>query len=63
MNVSGDEAARFNAVRLDDFRCVNDGVLIEADELSGLVRWKDAAGEQKVTTLGERQIKLVPRAR
>ena len=61
--VSGDEAKRFNAVRLDSFACVNEGELLEADEQTGMVRWKDRSGEQKVVTLGERTIKLVSRAR
>lgn len=63
MNVSGEDAARFNAVRLDSFLNVNDGELVEADEQSGLVRWKDKAGEVKEKTLGSHAIKITPRAR
>lgn len=61
--VSGEEAARFNAVRLDSFACVNDGVLVEADDQSGMVKWKDKAGEIKTATLGEHAIRIIPRAR
>lgn len=63
MIVSGEEAARFNAVRLDSFACVNDGVLVEADDVSGLVKWRDKSGEVKSATLGDHQIRIVPRAR
>lgn len=63
MNVSGDDAKRFNAVRLDSFANVNEGELLEANELSGVVRWKDKAGEEKSVALGEHRIKIIPRAR
>ena len=61
--VSGEEAARFNAVRLDSFACVNEGVLVEADDVTGVVRWKDKADAIKVVTLGDHAIRIVPRAR
>jgi len=38
--VSGEDAARFNAVRLDNFENANRGELVEADDLTGLVRYK-----------------------
>lgn len=63
MNVSGEEAARFNAVRLDSYACVNEGELVEANDATGLVKWKDKAGEIKEKTLGEHQIRIIPRAR
>lgn len=63
MNVSGEDAARFNAVRLDSYANVNDGELIEANDLTGLVKWKDRAGEVREKTLGEHQIRIIPRAR
>ena len=63
MTVTGEEAARFNAVRLDSFSNVNDGELVEADTLTGRVAWKDNAGVLKTITLGDHRIMLVPRAR
>lgn len=61
--VSGEEAARFNAVRLDSFACVNEGELVEADDLTGLVKWKDKAAVVREQTLGAHAIRIVPRAR
>lgn len=63
MIISGEDAKRYNAVRLDSFLNVNDGELVEADEQSGLVRWKDRAGEVREKTLGAHAIKITPRAR
>lgn len=61
--VSGEEAARCNAVRLDSFLNVNDGELVEADDVSGLVRWRDRAGEVRETTLGAGAIRITRRGR
>lgn len=61
--VSGDDAAGFIAVRLDSYACVNDGVLIEANEQTGLVRWRDKAGEEKRAELGAGSIKIIAKAR
>lgn len=58
-SVQGDDAKRFNAVRLDSFANVNTGELVEADEQSGLVRWKDTGDTVKSVTLGDHAIKLV----
>ena len=63
MTVTGEEAARFNAVRLDSFSNVNDGELVEADTLTGKVAWKDKAGVLKTVTLGDHCITLVTRTR
>lgn len=63
MTVSGEEAARFNAVRLDSFATVNMGALIAADEQTGAVRWKDKTGTEKSVTLGAHAIRIIPRAR
>lgn len=63
MNVSGDEAKRFNAVRLDSYACVNTGELIAADEQTGAVRWKDKTGTEQSVTLGSHAIRITPRAR
>lgn len=63
MNVTGEEAKRFNAVRLDNFANANAGELVEADDQTGLVKWKDSVGEVKSVTLGAHAIRIVPRAR
>ena len=63
MNVSGEDAKRFNAVRLDSYANVNEGELVEADEQTGHVRWTDKAGEVKSRTLGDHAIRIIPRAR
>lgn len=63
MIVSGEDAPRFNAVRLDSYANVNKGDLVEADDQTGLVKWRDSTGEIKTTTLGEHAIRIVPRAR
>lgn len=63
MNVTGEMASAFDAVRLDSFVTVNQGKLVEADDLTGHVAWKDKAGETKTAVLGERAIRIIPRAR
>lgn len=63
MTVNGEEAAAYNAVRLDSFANVNDGLLVEANTQTGFVRWKDKTNEEKTATLGERAIFLVRRGR
>ena len=60
MQVSGDEAKRWNAVRLDSFRNVNEGELVSADDQTGDVSWKDKTGEVKTLTLGLHAIRLIP---
>lgn len=56
--VSGEEARRFNAVRLDSMACVNTGDLIEANDATGLVKWKDKTGTEQSVTLGEHSIRI-----
>lgn len=63
MTVSGDDAKGFNAVRLDSYANVNTGELVEANDATGLVRWKDKAGVVKSITLGEHAIRIMARAR
>ena len=59
MNVSGDEAKRWNAIRLDSFAVINDGLLVSADEQTGEIKWIDRAGEKRELTLGAHAIRLV----
>ena len=63
MIVSGTEAARFNAVRLDDFTNVNRGPLVEADDVTGKVVYRDTPESTKTVTLGDHSIRIIPRAR
>lgn len=63
MTVTGDDAKRFNAVRLDSFAIVNSGELIAADEATGAVRWKDRTGTEQSLTLGSAAIRIVSKAR
>lgn len=62
MNVSGEEALRYDAVRLDSFEVVNKGQLIEADDMTGLVKWRDSTGEEKSVTLGQHAIRITYRS-
>lgn len=62
-SVQGDDAKRFNAVRLDSFANVNTGELVEADELTGKIVWTDSTGNKREVTLGSHAIKLVPARR
>ena len=60
MNVAGDEAKRWNAVRLDSFAVINDpGSLLSADDQTGEVKWLDHTGEKRELTLGAHAIRLV----
>ena len=61
MTVSGEEAKLYNAVRLDSFLNVNQGILVSANEATGEVAWTDKAGETKIVTLGDHAIRLVRR--
>lgn len=61
MNISGEDAARYNAVRLDSCENVNKGPLVSADDVTGTVVYRDAAGEPKTVVLGDHAIRLVRR--
>lgn len=58
VQVAGDDAQNWDAVRRDSLTTVNGGQLIEANEETGFVSWKDRAGETKTVTLGAHAIKL-----
>jgi hypothetical protein len=61
-SVSGEEAARFDAVRRDSLTNVNKGDLVSADDVTGIVEWRDKTGEVKSATLGDHAIAIVPRS-
>ena len=42
--IAGEDAAGYDAVRLDSFTTVNAGILLYADADGGTVKWKDATG-------------------
>ena len=58
MQVSGDAAKEYYAVRLDSFATVNAGLLLFADDQTGEVRWTDKSGEAKSLTLGPHMISI-----
>jgi hypothetical protein len=58
-SVNGDVAKEHYVVRLDSYATVNQGELVEADEATGLVRFRDKAGETKSVTLGEHNIRIL----
>lgn len=61
MNVSGEQAAKYVAVRLDDFTNANKGPLVSADTETGSVVYKDVTGEEKRVELGPHAIRLLPK--
>ncbi len=63
MNVSGEEAKLYDAVRLDSCLNANKGELISADDITGAVTYKDVTGEEKSITLGQHAIKILPKKR
>lgn len=63
MKVEGDAAKVCRAVRLDDFTDVNRGELVEADDITGKVVYRDTPNTTKTVTLGEHAIRILPRGR
>ena len=61
MNVSGEAAAAYDAVRLDSFENANKGPLVSADTDTGVVVYKDVTGEEKTVELGPHALRLVRR--
>lgn len=59
MTVTGEAAKAFNAVRLDSLATINLGPLVEADEDTGRVAWKDKADQLQIVTLGPRLVKII----
>ncbi len=59
MRLVGDDAAPFNAMRLDNFENVNKGPLVLVDDQTGEVAWTDKSSELKSITLGIHAIRIV----
>lgn len=62
MKVEGDEAKLYRAVRLDSFKDANQGELVSADDLTGVVIYKDTPETTKTIVLGEHAIRILPNA-
>jgi hypothetical protein len=63
MEVTGENAANHYVIRRDDYKTVNDGVLISADDVTGRVVWKDKTDTQKEITLGDHMIAIMRKTR
>lgn len=63
MRIEGEDAKRFNAIRLDNFENVNRGELVEADDVTGKVVYRDTPESTKTVVLGERAIRIMARGR
>jgi hypothetical protein len=62
MQVEGEMATRYTAVRLDSLQSVEGkGTLLRADTDTGEVRWRDHTDTVCETRLGPNSIKLVGR--
>lgn len=61
MKVDGEEAKHFRAVRLDSFLNANKGELVSADDVSGIVVYKDTPETTKTLELGEHAIRILPK--
>lgn len=61
MNVSGDEAKGYRAVRLDSLENANKGELVSADDETGLVVYKDKTGEEVRLPLPAHSIRILPK--
>jgi len=63
MRKEGEEAAGYDAVRLDSGATINQGTLTLADDLTGDVTWKDKAGESRSEKYQAHAIAIVARSR
>lgn len=63
MNVTGENAALYNAVRLDNFENANRGPLVSADDMTGEVVYKDTPDSQKTLSLGAHAIRIIKAGR
>jgi hypothetical protein len=59
MRIHGDDAKKYNAIRLDSFANANQSELVLADDQTGEVSYTDKAGELKSVTLGLHAIRIV----
>ena len=62
MQVLGEAAKDWIAVRLDTFEQVNQGPLVEADDYLGTVKWLDRTGAVRSEMLGSHAIKILRRS-
>lgn len=62
MNVSGTDAAGYDAISLSSFEAVNKGTLLEADDTTGVVRFQPKVGDPVTVTLGAHSIRIIPRS-
>ena len=62
MQVLGEAAREWIAVRLDTFEQVNTGPLVEADDYLGTVKWLDRTGVTRSEMLGSHAIRLLRRS-
>ena len=62
MQVLGEAAKGWIAVRLDTFEQVNTGPLVEADDYLGIVRWLDRTGAVRSEMLGAQAIRILRRS-
>lgn len=61
MEVNGDSAKLYRAVRLDSFEDANKGELVKADDVTGEVVYKDTPDTTKTLTLGPGAIRILPK--
>lgn len=61
MNISGDDAKNYRAVRLDSLENANKGELVSADDETGLVVYKDKTGEEVRLPLPAHSIRILPK--
>lgn len=59
MTVTGEAAKAFNAVWLDSLATINLGPLVEANEDTGRVSWRDKADQLQTVTLGPHLVKII----
>ena len=59
MRITGEEAKKYTAVRLDSFESVNKGELVSADDQIGEITFKDTPETTKTLTLGPHAIRIV----
>ena len=59
--VSGETAANFKVIKLDDLCDAFQGELVAADSMAGTFSWKDKTGAIKQENLGAPAIRIVPK--
>ena len=59
MNVSGEEAALYDAIRLDSLESANKGPLVSADDVTGTAVYHDTPETTKTLELGAHALRIV----